>query len=148
MRAVIQRSLQAKVEVDGEIKGEIQKGLVVFLGITHNDTEKDIDYLVEKIINLRLIEENKQEFEKSLLDTNEEMLIISQFTLYANCKKGRRPDFIKAAKSDIAKPLYEKFIEKIRMKGIKTAEGIFGAMMNITLTNYGPVTIILESGIS
>ncbi len=145
MKVVIQKSGKAKVEIDGRISGEIKKGLVILLGISTSDTEKDIDYLVEKIINLRLFEEGDKHFEKSLLDTELEVLLISQFTLYANCSKGRRPDFMESAKGDIAKPLYEKFIKKLSSKGVKVETGEFGAMMNVSLVNEGPITIILES---
>lgn len=145
MKAVIQKSGYAKVEVDGKITGEIQKGLVVLLGITNDDTEKDTDFMVDKITNLRLFEEGEKYFEKSVLDTTKEVLVISQFTLYASCKKGRRPDFINAAKGEFAEPMYNKLIEKLRVTGIKVETGVFGAMMNVSLTNEGPITIILDS---
>jgi len=145
MKAVIQKSGNAKVEVDGKITGEIQKGLVILIGITNDDTEKDIDFMVDKITNLRLFEEGEKFFEKSVLDKTKEVLIISQFTLYASCKKGRRPDFINAAKGDFAEPMYNKLVDKLRANGIKTETGVFGAMMNVSLTNEGPITIILDS---
>lgn len=145
MRVVIQKSGPAKVEIDNKIHNEISGGLVILLGITHSDTEKDIDYLVEKIANIRLFPESEKFFEKSILETQREILLISQFTLYAGCKKGRRPDFIEAAKPDIAKPLYEKFTKKLTEKGLKLKTGVFGADMNISLINEGPITIILDS---
>ncbi len=145
MRVVIQKSGKASVTIDGKVEGKIESGLVVLLGITNDDSEKDIDYLIEKIINLRLFESENKYFEKSVLETGKEILLISQFTLYAKADKGRRPDFVDAAKSEVAKPIYEKFIEKLKAKNIHVSTGIFGAMMNITLTNEGPVTIILES---
>lgn len=145
MKVVIQKSGKAKVEIEGGVSGEIEKGLVILLGISNSDTEKDIDYLVEKIINLRLFEEGEKHFEKSLLETGLEVLLISQFTLYANCRKGRRPDFIESAKGNIAKPLYEKFIKKLKNKGIKVKTGEFGAMMNVSLVNEGPITIIVDT---
>ena len=145
MKVVIQKSGPAKVQVNGETKGEIEKGLVVLLGITNGDSEKDVDYLVEKVVNLRLFEENEKHFDKSILEDSNEVLVISQFTLYASCKKGRRPDFAEAAKGDIAKPLYENFVSQMRQKGVKVETGEFGAEMEISLTNMGPVTIIIES---
>ena len=112
MKAVIQKSGNASVKIEREINGAIEEGLVILLGITTDDNESDVERLVEKIINLRLFEEGDKHFEKSLLETHKQALVISQFTLYASCNKGRRPDFIKAAKPEIAKPLYEKFVEK------------------------------------
>ena len=145
MKVVIQKSGQAKVKINGKTHSEIEEGLVILLGIKTGDTEKDIDYLVEKIINLRLFEEGEKHFEKSLLEKNKQALVISQFTLYGDCKKGRRPDFALSAKSEEAKPLYEKFLEKLSGKGIEVKSGIFGAMMDVHLINKGPITIILES---
>jgi len=145
MRAIIQKSGKASVEVEGEITGKINNGLVILLGVTHADTEEDINYLVEKITNLRLFDEEGKYFEKSILDTTKELLVISQFTLYASTRKGRRPDFNEAAKGEIAEPIYEKFCEKLREKGLKVETGKFGAMMNVNLVNQGPVTIILDS---
>ena len=145
MKVVIQKSGQAKVKINGKTHSEIEEGLVILLGIKAGDTEKDIDYLVEKIINLRLFEEGEKHFEKSLLEKNKQALVISQFTLYGDCKKGRRPDFALSAKSEEAKPLYEKFLEKLSGKGIEVKSGIFGAMMDVHLINKGPITIILES---
>ncbi len=144
MKAVIQKSGQAHVEIDGKIHGAISGGLVILLGVTQTDTSKNVAALVEKILNLRLFEEGEKYFEKSVLELKKEILIISQFTLYADCKKGRRPDFNQAAKADIAKPLYEEFVEKLRVSGLKVSTGEFGAMMKVTLRNEGPVTIILE----
>lgn len=145
MKAVIQRCGPAKVEVNGKISGQIDRGLVVLLGIKPDDNEKDIEYLVDKITNLRIFAENEKHFEKSLIDSSKQALVISQFTLYASCKKGRRPDFGLSARRETAQPLYEKFIAKLREKGIKVETGIFGAEMDVSLVNEGPVTIILES---
>lgn len=145
MRAVIQKSCKAKVEINGKIVGEISKGLTILLGITHNDNEQDIAYLTEKIANLRLFENAEKYFETSILETTKQALVISQFTLYADCKKGRRPDFNNAAKPQIAEPLYQKFVEGLKAKGLTVATGVFGATMDVTLTNTGPVTIILDS---
>lgn len=148
MRLLIQKCSKASVEANGKTNGKIGKGLVVLLGIHNSDTEKEIDYLVEKLINVRLFEdkENKEKyFEKSIIEEGLEILIISQFTLYASCKKGRRPDFVEAAKSEKAKPLYEKFIEKLKEKKVKVESGVFGAEMKVNLINEGPVTIIIDS---
>lgn len=145
MRVVIQKAGASKVEIEGLTEGKIDQGLVILLGITEGDGEKDIDYLVEKISNMRLFADGEKHFEKSLLETGQQALVISQFTLYASCKKGRRPDFNMAAKPDTARPLYEKFIDKLREKGIKVETGSFGAMMYVSLVNEGPITIILDS---
>lgn len=145
MRAVIQKSGNASVEINGEIKGKIDKGLVILLGVTNSDSEEDAEYLAEKITHMRLFDENDSYFEKSILEMSKEVLVISQFTLYASTKKGRRPDFIDAAKSETAKPLYELFMKKLEEKGLKVERGEFGAMMKVSLENIGPVTIILES---
>jgi len=145
MKAVIQKSLEASVEVDGKIVGQIAQGLVVLLGITHDDTNKDLEYILDKLINMRLFEDNDKYFEKSILETSKNILLISQFTLYAGTKKGRRPDFINAAKSEVAKPIYEKFIQRLKDSGINVQTGEFGAEMKVKLTNHGPVTIILDS---
>ncbi len=145
MKVIIQKSGYAKVEVDERIIGEINSGYVILLGITNGDTEKEIDYLIEKIANLRLFENEEKYFDKSIIDVNKEILLISQFTLYADCDKGRRPDFGNSAKSEYAKPLYENFIERLKAKNIKVSKGEFGAMMKVSLTNEGPITIILES---
>lgn len=145
MKTLIQRVKEAKVLVDNETVGEIGNGLLVFLGITHDDTEKDIDYLVEKLVNLRIFKDEDRHFEKSLLDTRGEVLVISQFTLYGNAKNGRRPDFAQAAKPDIAEKLYDRFVEKFRETGLKVETGKFGAMMEISLVNDGPVTLMIES---
>lgn len=145
MKAVIQKSGPAKVEVDGKVTGRIDKGLVILLGVKPADSSHDVDYLVEKIANLRLFQKGDKDFEESLQENNKEALVISQFTLYASCKKGRRPDFGEAAKADIAEPLYQEFVKKLGKKGIKVETGIFGAEMLVSLVNEGPVTIILES---
>ncbi|MBD3361067.1 D-tyrosyl-tRNA(Tyr) deacylase [Candidatus Peregrinibacteria bacterium] len=145
MKTVIQKSGPASVEIDRKIYSKIKSGLVILLGIKDTDTVKDIEYLTEKIVNLRIFRKNDKYFEKSLLEEKKEALVISQFTLYAKCKKGRRPDFNEAANGEIAKPLYNQFINKLKDKGIEVRSGIFGAMMKVSLTNEGPVTIILDS---
>ena len=145
MKAVIQRVNKGSCTVEDKVTGKIATGLVILLGITQNDTEAEVKKLSEKILNLRIFANEDKHFEQSLLETKGEALVISQFTLYAETKKGRRPDFNKAAKPEVAKPLYEKFIEELRNKGVKTQEGGFGAMMNIELVNSGPVTIIIDT---
>ena len=145
MKALIQRSKAANVSIESQIHSQITNGLVVLLGITQADNKTDIEYLAEKITNLRLFKDTDKEFDKSILDTGKEILLVSQFTLYAECKKGRRPDFIGAAKSEIAKPLYEEFIKALEAKGAKVKTGVFGADMQVSLVNDGPVTIILDS---
>ena len=145
MRAVIQKSGKASVEIEGKIYSEIQEGLVILLGITPSDTEKDVDYIVEKICNLRLFEEGDKYFEKSVTDMGKEILLISQFTLYAETNKGRRPDFVNAAKREFAEPMYEKVVAELKNKGLSVKTGVFGAMMKVSLRNDGPITIILDS---
>ena len=145
MRVVIQKSGPANVKIAGEMKGEISSGLVILLGITEDDNEKDIEYLTDKISNLRIFASEEKHFEKSILEDSKEALVISQFTLYASCKKGRRPDFNQAAKPDIAKPLYDKFVKTLKEKGLTVQTGEFGALMEISLINQGPTTIIIDS---
>lgn len=145
MRALIQRVEYAKVKVSGKVLGQIKKGLLVLLGVAHQDEEKDIGVLVDKISNLRIFGDDQDKMNLSLMDIKGEVLIVSQFTLYADCKKGRRPSFIDAALPDKAKDLYKKFVQKFRETGLKTEEGKFGAMMDISLLNSGPVTIMLEN---
>ncbi len=145
MKAVIQRVKKASVKIENRIHASISKGLVVFLGVGKGDNESDVEYLVRKIINLRIFENELGKFDFSLKDIDGEMLVVSQFTLYADCKKGNRPSFENAETPDNAKMLYEKFVEKIRENGIKVVTGVFGAKMEIELINDGPVTIILES---
>jgi D-aminoacyl-tRNA deacylase len=145
MKVVIQKSGPAKVVIDGKISGEINRGFVILLGIHKEDQEADLKMLVEKVINLRLFEKEGKYFETSVLNENAEILVISQFTLYASTRKGRRPDFNAAAKPEIAKDLYEKFIEALRSEGLKVETGEFGAKMDVSLTNQGPITIIIDS---
>lgn len=146
MRALIQRVSKASVEVEKKIVGKINTGLVVLLGITHNDSIKESKYIINKVINLRIFgNELNDNFEKSLLDTKKQILIISQFTLYAETKKGRRPSFIESAKSDIAEKIYNDFIEEIKKENLKIQTGIFGAKMKVNIVNEGPVTIMLDS---
>ncbi|RKQ37884.1 D-aminoacyl-tRNA deacylase [Oceanobacillus halophilus] len=145
MKAVIQRAKDAHVSVNGEIIGEIDKGFVVLLGVTHEDTEEDINYLVKKIVYLRVFEDKTEKMNDSLLDIGGSILSISQFTLYGDTKKGRRPSFTKAAKPDFANEMYKSFNEKVRAEGIKVQTGQFGEMMDVSFTNVGPVTLIIDS---
>ena len=141
MRAVVQRVSSSKVTVDGEVTGEINKGLLVLLGVTHEDTSKDVDYIIDKVLNLRIFEDENEKMNLSLKDVGGELLVVSQFTLYGDCRKGRRPSFSSAARPEVATKLYEEFIEKARKEGIVTKTGQFGAHMMVD----GPVTILLES---
>lgn len=145
MRAVVQRVSSSKVTVDGEVTGEINKGLLVLLGVTHEDTSKDVDYIIDKVLNLRIFEDENEKMNLSLKDVGGELLVVSQFTLYGDCRKGRRPSFSSAARPEVATKLYEEFIEKARKEGRVTKTGQFGAHMMVDLTNDGPVTILLES---
>ncbi len=144
MKLVIQRVANARVKVDGEVVGKIGKGFMVLCGITHTDTEAEADYLAKKLCNLRVFEDENEKMNLSLKDVGGELLIISQFTLYANTKEGNRPSFIEAAKPDLANPLYEYFMKKCVEYGIKVEKGVFGAHMDVSLLNDGPVTIIME----
>jgi D-tyrosyl-tRNA(Tyr) deacylase len=145
MRAVIQRVKESSVKVDSKITGKIGKGLLVLLGVAENDSPGDADYLSEKIINLRIFEDENGKMNRSLLETCGEMLVVSQFTLLGNCKKGRRPSFVNAAGPEKANELYEYFVKKIRDKGISVETGQFRTMMDVSLINEGPVTLIVES---
>ncbi len=145
MRAVVQRVLNANVKVDGEVVGEIGKGLLVFLGIGVDDDSKDLDYMVEKISGLRIFEDEDYKMNLSLLDINGEMLVISQFTLYGDVRRGKRPSFTDSAQPELAENMYNQFIMKCENKGIRTEKGIFGADMKVELINDGPVTILIDS---
>ncbi|CAI3380061.1 D-aminoacyl-tRNA deacylase [Enterococcus cecorum] len=145
MRAVIQRVSQAKVVVDDNTVGQIGKGFMILLGVHEQDTQTDVDYLVGKISKLRVFEDDQQKMNRSIMDVGGEILSISQFTLFADTKKGNRPSFVQAAKPDVAIPLYEAFNEGLRQAGIPVETGIFGADMKCHLVNDGPVTIIIDS---
>lgn len=145
MISVVQRVYEASVKINGEVYGSINKGLLVFFCVEEGDTDDKIQYMSEKILNLRIFEDDNGKMSKSLQDINGNMLIISQFTLAADCSKGRRPDFTGAAKPDIAKEMYNKFIEDVSSKiNGKTATGQFGADMKVSLINDGPVTMIIK----
>ncbi len=145
MRAVIQRVQSASVRVDGELVSEIEAGLLVFLGIAHNDTETELEYIANKVANLRIFEDADGKMNCSLLDIGGEALVVSQFTLYGDCRKGRRPSFIDAARPEVANALYEQFITALKQLNIPTQGGTFQAMMDVQLINDGPVTILLDS---
>ena len=144
MRFLIQRVKKAQVDVDNKTVGKIDNGFLVFIGITHKDTKEIADYLVKKLINLRIFEDEKGKMNLSLNDVKGSILLVSQFTLYANCLEGNRPSFTEAAKPDFANELYEYIIDECKKKNDKVQTGIFGADMKIELVNDGPVTIILE----
>ncbi|MFI3315506.1 MAG: D-aminoacyl-tRNA deacylase [Rikenellaceae bacterium] len=146
MRVVIQRVSEAKVEIDGKIVGSIKRGAMILLGIEHEDSSEDIDYLVQKTSNLRIFDHENGVMNLSLKDINGQVLVISQFTLHASTRKGNRPSYIKAAPAKIANGLYEEFKSKIGVAINKKVEcGVFGADMQCSLTNDGPVTIIIDS---
>ena len=145
MRVVIQRVKNASVEIDGNVNGKINTGFLVLLGIASTDTKQDVDYLVKKVVNLRVFSDENDKMNLSLKDVNGELLVISQFTLYGNCREGNRPSFIEAAKQDVAIPLYEYFVEECKKQISVVETGVFGADMKVSLLNDGPVTIIIES---
>ena len=145
MRAVVQKVSSSKVTVDEEVIGQINHGLLVLLGVTHDDTSKDVDYMVDKVTNLRIFEDEDEKMNLSLKDVGGEILAVSQFTLYGDARRGRRPSFSDAARPEVANPLYEEFVEKIKKQGINVGTGKLGAHMMVNLTNDGPVTILLES---
>lgn len=145
MRVILQRSKRASVAVEGKITGSIQSGYVLLVGITHEDTKKDADYCARKIAQMRLFEDEDGKMNRSIHEAGGDILSISQFTLYGDIRKGRRPSFIEAARPDHAEPLWNYFNEVLRNEGLKVEEGIFGAMMDVELVNDGPVTMIVES---
>ena len=146
MRVVIQRVCEASVRVDGEIVGSISKGLLVFLGITHDDQIEDVSWLVKKTLGLRIFSDTNNLLNLSLMEVDGDVLVVSQFTLHALIKKGNRPSYIEAAKSETALPLYRKFVEQCeKALGRPVATGVFGAMMDVELHNDGPVTILIDS---
>ncbi|MDY6843126.1 MAG: D-aminoacyl-tRNA deacylase [Thermodesulfobacteriota bacterium] len=146
MRALVQRVSWAKVEVNNTTKDEMsRRGLLVFLGVGKGDTKADADYLLNKVINLRIFEDENSKFNLSLSDIHGELMIISQFTLFGDCRKGKRPSFTEAAEPGHAQDFYDYFIEEAKKKGVIVRTGEFQASMNVSLTNYGPVTILLDS---
>ena len=145
MRAVIQRVQEARVEVDGEVIGKIGQGFLVLLGVRKDDTEEDVRYLADKVTGLRIFEDEAGKINLSISEVKGEILAVSQFTLYGDCRKGRRPSFDEAAPPDVAERLYELFVEELRKSGIKVETGKFRALMDVHLINSGPVTILLDS---
>jgi len=145
MRAVIQRVSRARVRVDGQTTGESGPGLLILLGVGQGDTSSEVDSLLDKIINLRIFEDAGGKMNLSLLETGGQLMVISQFTLYADCRKGRRPSFTDAAPSGDAEKLYDYFVDAARKRGLQVATGIFQALMEVELVNSGPVTILLDS---
>ena len=145
MRAVVQRVKQAEVKVGNRQAGSIQAGLLVLVGVQQEDTLRDVSWMADKLVNLRIFEDNGGQMNLSLLDTDGEMLIVSQFTLLGDCRKGRRPSWSSAAAPELANNLYLQLVEEVARLGIKTATGEFQAMMDVSLVNNGPVTILLDS---
>ena len=145
MRAVVQRVKNASVVVDGDTVGSINKGLLVLLGVGKEDEDKDLDYLVNKILGLRIFEDENDKMNLSLLDVEGDLLVVSQFTLYGDVRKGKRPSFTDSAHPDIGNEYYEKFMEKTRETGLRVEGGVFGAHMDVNLINDGPVTIMIDS---
>jgi D-tyrosyl-tRNA(Tyr) deacylase len=145
MRVVIQRVTQARVEVEGKVTGQIAAGLLVLLGIERQDTRADADYLVDKSIGLRIFPDDAGKMNRSLLDTGGSMLVVSQFTLYGDCRRGRRPSFDQAAPPEQARELYDYFVAAARSRGLNVNTGAFQTSMQVTLTNSGPVTLICDS---
>ena len=145
MRAVIQRVKSASVKVEGTLVSEIGAGVLIFLGVAREDTATEIAYVANKVANLRIFEDAEGKMNRSLLETGGAALVVSQFTLYGDCRKGRRPSFIKAARPESANALYEQFIDALKAQKIPTQGGTFQAMMDVALINDGPVTILLDS---
>ncbi len=145
MRAVIQRVSRAEVRVEGKCVGKIERGLLVLLAVSKEDTDDDLTWLMDKIRKLRIFPDEQGKFDQSVEDINGQILVVSQFTLYGDCRKGRRPGFDASARPEKAEPMYEKAVEYLRSKGIHTEGGVFGAMMEVELVNDGPVTLIIDS---
>ena len=145
MRVVLQRVKQAHVEVDGETAGRIGMGLLILLGVTHADTREDADYLADRILHLRIFPDEQRRMNRSILDAGGALLVVSQFTLYGSCKKGRRPSFDQAAPPEQARALYEYFIERLKLSNTSVETGVFQAEMEVYLVNNGPVTFVLDS---
>ena len=145
MRAVLTRVKHASVTIDGKVHGQIGEGFLILLGITHEDTEAQAVKLADKLTGLRIFEDENGKMNRGLDEVKGELLVVSQFTLYGNCKKGRRPDFLAAARPDVAIPLYEKFVELCRAKGFHTETGEFGAYMQVDSLNDGPLTLVVDT---
>ncbi len=145
MRAVLQRVREASVSVGGQVVGQIGPGLVVLLGVAAHDSQDDAQFLARKIVELRIFDDANGKMNRSLLDVQGQMLVVSQFTLFADCRKGRRPSFVEAAPPQRAEELYESFVHAVRQYGVFVSTGVFRAMMDVALVNEGPVTIVLDS---
>ena len=145
MRAVVQRVTRSKVEVEDQLIGQIDKGLMVLLGVSQDDTPKDIDYMVDKIVNLRIFEDQDDKMNLSLVDVGGQLLVVSQFNLFGECRKGRRPGFSEAARPDMADDFYQKFVDKAKAMGVDTHTGKFRSHMMVELVNDGPVTLLIDS---
>lgn len=145
MRAVVQRVLNAQVQVSGQTVGKIDSGLLVYLGVHKDDTDKDFDYILDKVINLRIFSDDAGKMNLSLLDTAGQILVVSQFTLFGDARRGRRPSYGEAAGNEKGNLYYQRFLHELKEKGIKTESGQFGADMQVSYTNDGPVTILLDS---
>ncbi len=145
MKVVVQRCKEASVTVEGQVTGAVGPGLMLLVGITHEDTEEDARVAAEKIANLRIFEDDGGKMNLSVLETGGAVLSVSQFTLYGDCRKGRRPNFMAAARPEQAEPLYERFNALLREQGLQVETGVFGAMMDVGLVNDGPVTLIIET---
>ncbi len=144
MRAVVQRVSRARVRVENEVTGQINQGLLILLGVTHSDTSEQAQWLADKIVSLRIFQDSEGKMNRDITEVGGSVLVVSQFTLYGNAQKGRRPSFVEAAPPEIAVPLYEDFVNGIRANGVPVETGRFGAMMEVELVNEGPVTIIVE----
>jgi D-tyrosyl-tRNA(Tyr) deacylase len=145
MRAVVQRVARARVVIDGQTVGEVGRGMVVLLGVSHDDTAETAAWLADKIVGLRVFNDADGKMNLAVGDVGGGVLVVSQFTLYGDCRKGRRPSFIDAARPEVAVPLYEAFVNAVKALGVPVATGRFGAMMQVELVNDGPVTLILDS---
>ena len=145
MRAVLTRVKSASVTIEGRVAGQIGQGFLILLGVTHEDTEAQAIKLADKLTGLRIFEDENGKMNQGLESVDGQILVVSQFTLYGNCRKGRRPDFLAAARPEVAIPLYEKFVQLIRDKGIHVETGVFGADMQVSLVNDGPVTMLMDS---
>lgn len=145
MKAVVTNVLSASVRVEGETVGKIENGFLILLGVTHGDTEAEVNKLADKICGLRVFKDEAGKINKSLADIGGEVLVVSQFTLYASCRHGRRPDFLAAAKPEIANELYERFVARVRDKGFRTETGVFGAYMEVESVNDGPFTLVIDT---
>jgi len=145
LRSVVQRVSWSEVKVDGQVKGKIGEGLCVLLGVTHGDSDRDVAWMAEKLVNLRIFEDDQGKMNRSVKDVEGEILLVSQFTLYGDARKGRRPSFTSAAPPDQAERLYEALGDALREQGVPVETGVFQAMMQVSLCNEGPVTLILDS---